>query len=304
MAEKEGAAAPGTDPASGDDVNKDTPTSGDEKPEDSTQVAGNKEETGEQNVFWRDLIKDEKMREQSERFDGPQALLEGLNKLQGEVSQRIKLLGDDPSDEDMAKYRKALNVPDTVDGYSYEPPEGVEWDDNAHSTLNAFSEIFHRNNIPAAAAQDIVNSYEAAAQAAYKTQEDDLQKYQDEASAELKRQWGKDYEANVNMITQVIESAGEDFKAFTGEVTAGGGRIGDNPAFMDFMAKYARSVSEHELTLGAYGDTAQTIKEQIETMEREKPPGSAASHDPAHQKKLRELYDKLYGSEPIAGSPA
>ncbi len=299
------------------------PASGDEDGQTSgTEDTGNKEESGKDtgekeskstkkasenkevdtDTSWRDLVKDKKLRAQADRFDNPQSILESVNSLQSEISQRVKMPGKDTSDEDLSKYRKALKVPEESKGYEFDPPTDEGWSENSLAVLEQLSEVFHAHHIPAEAAKGVVEAYQEIAAKLAEVSQSELLKLQDEATRELEIDWGTDNKPNRELINQLVESTGEEFKDLMNTKIDGGGLIGDSPTMMLFLARYARATSEHEMLLGTSGSERTGIQDEIDAMEREHPPGTPGHRDKAFQRKLTALYDIKYGKGPVVGA--
>ncbi len=269
--------------------------------EETKEAAPEKEATTDYN--FRDTFTDDKLRKQAERYDSAQAMLENINKLQGEVSRRVKLPGEEANDEDLAKYRKAIGVPETKEGYDFQPGEGREWTEEDKALLGAIGEIFHTNNVPAEGAIKAVAAYNALALEAVAAAEVEVKKAQDEAEVELRREWsGDEYDANTNLSKQFIEhNTDENLKAFLAEAKlASGVLVADDPAMTRHFARMARATEENELMLGVSGSDAKSLQEQINAHEEKHPPGTVDGR--AHDKELTALYEKLHGAEPIVGS--
>lgn len=300
MAEETGAAASeGSSQTSGAE---ETPQEQTTEKAEETKAAPDKEAKTTQ-TNWRDTIKDSKLRAQADRFDNPQSIIESLNKVQGEVSQRIKPLGEDASDEDVEKYRKALDIPAESAGYEFIPPEGVEWDDESSPVLDRIGTIFLENNIPKGAAQRIVTAYEEMAQEMSDSVSGELTKLQEDATRELELDWGSDNNANRELIRQLVDQTGEEFKDLMDTKIENGSLIGDNPTMMRFLARYARATTEHEMLLGVSGSESLGLQDEIDQMERDNPPGTEGYKDPRFQRKLTDLYDRKYGKESVIGGP-
>lgn len=102
---------------------------------------------------------------------------------------------------DVAKWRKDAGVPETAEGYELKPqklPEGVEWDD---AKASKYTEIFHKHNIPKAAAAELLalNLEETQghfnhAREVVTTKIGELATTSEET---FKKEWGPEYEARL-----------------------------------------------------------------------------------------------------------
>lgn len=260
----------------------------------------------EKEVSWRDQITDEKLRTQADRYETPTAMLENINKLQGEVSQRIKVPGEGAAEEDVQKFRKAMGIPETVAEYVVPPPEGVEeWPEFDQQLISSIAEIALANNIPAKSFSDFVIGYTKIAAEAQGNLDKQAEGFRKESDDLLTKEWGSDNDANRNIVAQVRENhADDEFKALLNEARLQDGTfVGDHPAMMRFLAKFGRATQEGSLMVGASPSEVASIDDQIKQIEKENPIGSEGYMSRSVQSKLTALYDKKYGKEGVTGSP-
>ena len=92
-------------------------------PADATETTESESQPGD--GAWRDSIDDEGVRKLADRYNSPADMARAHAELNRELSQRIKVPGTDATDEDVLKFRKALGVPETADGYEIARPEIV-----------------------------------------------------------------------------------------------------------------------------------------------------------------------------------
>ncbi|MDP2618639.1 MAG: hypothetical protein Q8P46_00440 [Hyphomicrobiales bacterium] len=291
----------------GDDAGKDK---ADADGKDAGQQQKTEDKTGEQTkddtapVDWRAGIADAKLAEYAKRFTSPGDLVQTTLKLRDEVSLRIKLPGPDASDEDKAKYRKALGVPDKPEDYKIELPDGMEATDADQQIIDMVLPIAHANGVPAAALNGLIGEFLQKSHDLQTVAVQEITKAQEDAVTALKKEWGADYEPHLNLANRAAEVlGGEDFKTFLSSTQIkDGGMLGDHPAIVRFLATIGRRTDEGDLMIGSTADEKASIRDQIAELNRTVPVGSAGYKDPAHQKKLTELYEAAYGRAPIIGS--
>lgn len=94
-----------------------------------------------------------KYKTEAELFKG----IANLATLAGKKTEGIRVPGPDAKPEEIAEFRKALGVPETVDGYEIakpeDLPEGVQWSED---TVKAFAGVLHKHGVPPAVAADLV----------------------------------------------------------------------------------------------------------------------------------------------------
>jgi hypothetical protein len=114
--------------------------------------------------------------------------------------------------EEVAEYRKAMGVPESVDGYQVKPeklPEGFEWND---ADTKPFLEIAHKYNVPPAAMKELVAAHVArqaqvGEQMTY-AQVQLLQKKYDDGIKELSHAWGDKFETNRTQVQRALAAVG------------------------------------------------------------------------------------------------
>lgn len=257
---------------------------------------------------WRASIADEKLRKYADEFASPTDLAKGHQELRTMLSQRIKVPGEDATDEDLSKFRKALGVPDNATDYQVAPPEGYEWTDDDQAMFDLVAPIAHAANMPQEALQGFVGAYIAATQEMMQSAEKALETAHNNAEAALKKEWGSEYEANKNLATRFGKMGGEELSAFLNTPvselvqTNGDMLIGDHPALMKFFGEMGRKTGEGGLQLTADPAEMQTIDARIAEIKKENPVGSPGYGSEAVQGELRKLYERKAGAGPIVGA--
>lgn len=267
-----------------------------------------------------EAIPDEKIKNVLGRMTSLTDAGKALIDLRTEMSQRIKVPDATATDEDKAKFRKALGVPDKPEEYlkaavtALDPPPpkpGETPDPNARPlsdadrmVLEAVAPIFHEEGVPPAAFNRAAARFLEISRQAEGELVQRINEFGAASERELKREWGSDYERNTNLANRVGEVVGgPTFKAFLNETVLPGGKLlGDHPAMVRFLATLGRRTDEGELQINNTPETRQSIQEQIAKLNTEVPPGSANYTTKAHQDKLQELYAQLHGRGSIVGA--
>jgi hypothetical protein len=103
--------------------------------------------------------------------------------------------------EDIAAYRREAGVPESPEAYALKPdklPEGLEWSDD---DAKAYSEIFHKHHVPAAAAQELVNRHlESIANMANEGKGrimERIGKFAEASEATFQKEWGDEYDSRL-----------------------------------------------------------------------------------------------------------
>jgi len=253
---------------------------------------------------FRESITDPKLKNVADRLTSPTDAIKAIVDLRTQNSQMIRIPGEGATDDDKAKYRKALGIPEKEDGYKIELPAGMEMTDADKAVLNRVMPIAFKNGVPQTAFNGFVADYLALQRDMQAQVVSAIKQFGDASEAKLKKEWGADYEPNLNLANRVGEVyGGQEFKEFLNTTPlAAGGMIGDHPMIVKFLATLGRRTDEGDLLLSATREEKSSIQDQINQLNKEVPPGTPAYASKAHQDKLSGLYGKLHGHQPIVGS--
>lgn len=256
---------------------------------------------------WRVNIKDEKHRKHAENFTDVPDLVGKHYELRKELSTAIKPLGKDPTEEQVAAYRKSTGIPETVEGYEFAVPEGHEVTDADKAFQASAAEVFHKNNISAESAKALNEWWNGIQSATLEAQIEGDKKYADETEAALKREWpGEEFTRNKAFADQAAARVfGEEIDEVRNIETKDGRFVLDHPAFVKMLAAYGREMQEGRLggvmTEGERGG----IDAEIRSFEQ-KIAKAQADGDSEHANELyreqQKLYAKAYGAGPVVGS--
>lgn len=274
----------------------------------STEETTTSEETTQETAGdWRASIEDADLRKVADRFASPTDAIKAVADLRKRESTSIRALGKDPSDEEVAAYRKAIGVPETAKGYKFEAPEGAEFSDADKAFQASASAAFHELNIPADQAAGLTawwNEFSASVQEA---QIADDKKFADESEAVLKVKWpGKEYDRNKAYADRAAANLFGDTLDDAREIETKDGRfILDHPIFVEPLAQLGREMEEGRLgSVLSDGDRG-GVESQIAELQGKIDKAQAANdHTQANKfyHEQQDLYRKLHGSAPIVGA--
>lgn len=153
--------------------------------------------------FWRDNKPD---------YESLAKSYQGLEQLLGKKAQAVLVPNEKSTPEEVAAFRKALNIPESPDEYvkSLKPeqlPAGVEFDENM---AKAASAIAHKHNVPPAALRELAALQIGQVQAILQAGEQMAVAEVESARSELKQQYGDQYGEKIEMASRVAKSAGID----------------------------------------------------------------------------------------------
>ena len=244
---------------------------------------------------WRAAFKDESVRKEAEKSTDPDHFGKRILDLRKQMSNAIVKPGKDATEEQIAAYRTAMEVPESIDGYEFPEVEG----DNAEvlqAEHKAWAEKFHQLNIPAPAAKELVAmASEIKAQVAEAELEAD-KKFAAESETALKEIWGGDYDKNSKLANRAGEQVfGDDFEDARTIQMSDGRFLMDHPVMMKMLAEIGREMGEGSLGVVSEGDR-DTLQEQAQEL-RKKAEEASANGDRAlankYSEQEREIYARL-----------
>tara|TARA_R110002020_G_scaffold62956_1_gene167946 strand:+ start:1489 stop:2364 length:876 start_codon:yes stop_codon:yes gene_type:complete len=283
------------------EVAEDAPV--EEAPAQETESAG---AASDADTSWRDGIEDESVKKLAERYTSPAALAKALSETQKDMHSRIKVPGDDASDEDLAKYRKALGVPETADQYEIVAPEHLSEDvfksEQVQTSVRGFTEAMHSAGASKAAVDAALNWYWGHEASTMETRTKGDQEAMLSAEATLRKEWSGDYDKNTAIAKEFINQHGPD--VLTIELKDGS-LLGSHPEFVRMSAEAGRKISEGALQMGLRGtDAAVDMEKQHEELSRDiydahlKGDIDKAKRLDAERSRLS---SQIYGERPITG---
>ncbi len=183
----------------------------------------------------------------------------------------------------------------------YSLPEGVEaLDAQGEGRLSRFLEAMHQSGASQGVVQAALATYFDLANEANEGLAAEEARARDDAEAELRRGWGRDYDKNVELANRFLTVAFGEGADFIGQKLADGTPLGSHPVFVQMAARMGRALGEDEMVGGGGGDGARSLQEQIDEI-TEQAQKDGTYYDARTQTRLRPLYERLHGTEPADG---
>ena len=268
------------------------------------EASGAADDTGA--ADWRAGLADEKVRTFAERFTSPAEAAKAAFELRQKLSNTVELPGKNASTTEIVEFHRKLGVPESPNQYNVTLPNGQKLGESGNGRIDTFLAAMHGAGAPPAVVQTAFDAYFAMAAEATEHHEKKIEEAQGTATAELRREWGADYEANIQHARRAAtDFGGERFTHFLENATINGIRLGDHPEFTRAFATAGRRMSEDGIHMGIGDHQTTTIQDEIESLQKQK---MAALNKGQSEKASRldarqaTLYERLHGSEPIVGS--
>ena len=151
---------------------------------------------------------------------------------------------DKATPEEIKAYREANGVPETVDGYKVELPEGTVLGDEDQPAVDAFLKVAHENHIPPKVANAIIAQQLQLQQEAYEAQAQADETARIEGGQALKEAWGQEAPANYNLLMGMLDGALPGVKDnLLGARLADGTLLANSPDVLKFLASTARQLN-------------------------------------------------------------
>lgn len=178
------------------------------------------------------------------RYRSAQALANAFAKQRQEISrlqkenQMAPELPDNPTDEELAEYRKRLNIPEDVSDYKVEFGESFESSDADAPVLDTYREFMHENHVPPQYAQKTIEWYESFAESQRQAMNQTADETQAETVASLTNEWGKEYDGNLNAIRALLDNTigGDGAKELRSARMADGSYLMNNANLLRLLA--------------------------------------------------------------------
>lgn len=199
---------------------------------------------------------DQDIAKEAARHADPKSALKALveTKRAFRESGRVKIPGEQASEDDIDAWNKALGRPETVDGYGDAlSVEGFEFDEPDKAMLTALAEEAHTAGGVVASPETVkfmANAYAKVLQAQQAQMSEMAQQKQAEHAKALRTMWQEGHEHNLKMANAGIERfMGEGFEEIKGltlidESGQPHGRLGDHPVIANAMMEAMRASSE------------------------------------------------------------
>lgn len=234
------------------------------------------------------------------RFTSPDDIAKKVIADRKEFSTRIKVPGADATDEDKAKFRKAIGVPPAATDYQVVLPDGFELGEAETAIVEQMRQAAFEAGVPAEAFKAQSELYFKAQKATEDAVNAELKAFAERSKEQLKKEFGPELEGSLNAANDLIAKLNvPDFEWLIKQPIKLGNQtvqLGNHPAMMQLMAKLGKRGGEAMpggMNLMVTPGDKENARKKIAEIRAANPPGSESYKSPAIQKQLMELYELL-----------
>jgi hypothetical protein len=247
---------------------------------------------------WAESLEDAGHKDMASRFTGPEDLLKLTVEQRKELSTRIKVPGADATDEDKAKFRKAIGVPDKPTDYEVALPDGFELGEHEQPLVEAMRAKALEAGVPKEAFKEFAKAYFELQKSTEDAINSDLKAFAERSQAQLKKEYGAELDGALNAANDLIAKLDvPDFEWLLKQpVTMGKAtvQLGNHPGMMQLLAKLGKRGGEAlpgGLNLMVTPSDKANARKEIDEIRAANPPGSEGYKSKAVQSRLNELYE-------------
>lgn len=256
---------------------------------------------------WRDTVADADLRKQLDRYNSIEDLTRHNLALRRRLSRAVTPPDEDAGDEELAEFRSRMGVPDSPDDYQYDAPRDLPdylADAAGDEEMAEIFETAHGLGLTQAQLSGLLDwRFEQLAGAGERL-ERQFASAREDAERALRRDWGRDYERNLNQSRRALrEFGGEGLLDFLTRARVDGAQLANHPEIVKWAAGAGRALTEATLHLGGEGggpSAEERRADLTQAIHDARAAGNGARAKELDAERSR-LTGELYGNAPIAG---
>jgi hypothetical protein len=250
---------------------------------------------------WRDAVADPDLRKQLDRYSTVEDLTRHNLALRRRLSRAVTPPGEDADDEELVEFRSRMGVPESPEGYEYDAPGDLPdylADAAGEQEMSEILEVAYGLGLTQAQLSGLMDwRFEQLAGAGVRL-DGQLARAREESERSLRREWGRDYDRNLNLSRRALrEFGGEGLGDFLARARVDGAQLANHPEIVKWAASAGRALSEGMLQLGGEGGGQSSEDRRAELTHAIH--DARASGDSARAKELdverRALTGRIYG---------
>lgn len=169
-----------------------------------------------------------------------------VSELEGRLKDALFIPGDKATDQERAAFYGKLGRPETADKYDLKRPDlpqGMTYDEAGEKW---FRDMAHQLGLSQAQAAALYDAHNGRMGGIIKDIEAKRTKAAQEGLEALKKQWGGEFEANMNVLKRATETfLGPDEKKFMDE-----SGLGNHPVLVNLFVKIGKAMAEDKFVRG------------------------------------------------------
>ena len=262
---------------------------------------------GSQSFNWKDGITSEDGKKFAEGSTDINHLVDRAVDMRKQLSTAVIPPAKDADEAAIASWRKKIDVPEAASDYTIAMPEGVDKTDIDIQFHENISKVFHDKNVPRETVKALNDMWNDHAVALQKVSTEAHADYAEESSKTLKKEWGADYDKNLEIANRAMEKFyGEDFEEFRHVKTEQGTNLADSPMQLKYFARLGTEFMESGgLTPFQSAADRESAAEEISDL-RKKASDASARGDSKEANRLfvreQDLIKKTQGGKSIVGA--
>lgn len=249
---------------------------------------------------WRTKMagEDKKELEFLQRYTSPESLFKAHRELQQKMSssQGRMELPKNPTDDELAAYREGTGVPKTPEDYDTTLSDGLVIGDDDKPAIDGFLKIAHENNMTTDQAKNALEWYYKDMETQLTARRDVDDEKAEATRTELKEEWGRDFEKNINIMSGFFGE--EKWDQISNARLADGTPIMSDKKMINFFAEAARSANPTATMVGAGGsDPAKSIEKELNDLRAMMPDPLSDYNQPAKKEAYRARLVELVNAQ-------
>lgn len=244
---------------------------------------------------WRSRLAgdDEKLLGFLGRYQSEKAFVEAAKKDRDAVRSKQTLkLPDNPTETELAEYRKEHGIPETAEGYYEKLADGLVVGDDDKPFVDKFMAEMHGAHAPPAMVNAALDAYYGIVEEQAEQQAQAARELEQASVEELREEWGQDYKRNLNIVTGFLDGLPETVAdVFRNGKDSGGLPLGNNAAVIRWLTGLALEQNPIATVVpGAGANQASAIADELAEIRKVMANDRARyNKDEAMQARYREL---------------
>lgn len=201
-----------------------------------------------------------------------------------ELRQNAIFLPKEPKPEDLDNVYSRLGMPKDAKEYQFTDPQDIPLDDSEKEFRESFRQVARRARLTQAQVNEIEAWNLEHRKTVYDAESTKPKVHYERAVQNLKKEWGMDFERNINLANNGVRYYGKDeWSALKDMKLADGSFLGDRPEFARIWARIGNDLSEDGRAVGMSQSEMQGIDDQINGLrEKAKAEGKMPWQEPYH----------------------